>query len=83
MEPHSRIGLWQDETQWLKVETRGVQAGHKEQLFPHEGRQAVEEVAQRGCEGSIAGGFQEVPGQGLEQLGPISQAGPTLSWRSD
>ena len=73
MEPHSLIGVWQDETQWLKVETREIQAGYKEQLFPHEGRQAAEEVVQRGCEGSVAGGFQKLPGQRLEQPGLISQ----------
>lgn len=28
------IGVWEDETQWLKVETREVQAGYKEQVFP-------------------------------------------------
>jgi len=37
------------------------------------GRQAVEGIVQKGCEGFVAGGFQELPGQTLEQPGLISQ----------
>lgn len=47
--------------------------------------EAVEEVVQRGCEVSIAGGFQEVRGERLEQPGLISQ-GTLLSaggWTRD
>lgn len=73
MEPHAGISVWQNKAQWLEVETREVQAGNKEQHLPHEVGQAVEKVTQRGCEGSITGGFQEWPGQSLEQLGLISQ----------
>lgn len=73
MEPHAGISVLQNKTQWLEVETREVQAGNKEQHFPHEVGQAVEKVTQLGCEGSITGGFQERPGQSPEQPGLISQ----------
>lgn len=51
------------------------QAGYKEQLFPQEGGQAVEEVIWKSVD---AGGFQELPGKRLEQPGLISQV--TLVW---
>lgn len=73
LEPHACIGVWQVETQWLKAETREIQAGYKKQLFPHEDKQTVEEVIQRGCEGLIARGFQESPGKRLAQPGLVSQ----------
>lgn len=57
MNPCSCIGVWQDETQWLKAEKREAQTGYKEQLYPHEGRQAAEEIIQKGCEVSVAGVF--------------------------
>ena len=48
---------------------REVQTGYKEKLFPQEGSEAVEQVAQQGCAASVLEGFQDLAGQSHEQPG--------------
>lgn len=44
---------------WWEDETREIQTQYQESLFCHDDSQAVEQVDQRGCAGSVLGGFQE------------------------
>lgn len=47
-----------DEREEAQVETRKGQIEYKETPFHHEDYQASEQVAQRGCAGSVPLGFQ-------------------------
>lgn len=60
----------------LKLE---VLTGYKEQLFPPEDGQAVEQAAWRGCAVFILGGFQDLAGSTWADL----RADPALNKRLD
>ena len=65
--------MWQDgERQRANIETREVQTGHEKELVPHEDKPEVEQVAQRGCAGSVTGGFQVLTFSSHDQQGLIS-----------
>lgn len=48
---------------------REVQTGYKGKLFPREDSEAVEQVAQQGCEASLPERFQDLVGQSCERPG--------------
>ena len=72
---------WEDTRQWEEGERGEVQPGHKESFFPHELRQVLEQVTQRGCAVSVLGYFPTRTESSLEQLGlTLVQTGCTADF---
>jgi len=71
------IGIqWQDKRQWAKTEIQEILFKLKKKLFPCEGSQTLEQVAQKGCEVSILGDTPNSTGHSPQQPALVH---PTLS----